>query len=287
MAPAPLAQPGGSPATEREHGTAAAGGPARIADLAAVEDEEVGGARPALLGHELHEPGLDLQGVARVDEAQPIRHAQDVRVHRDALVHAVGVAGDHVGGLAPDARQRRPGSRSSRGTSPPCFSTSPRAKPTMLRVLARKKPVERMIASTSEAGACRERGRGREAAEEDGRHHVHALVGALRGEDRGHGQLEGVPVVEGAAGFGVRLLENVEDAHGALRRGAELPAGRRGAFPPRARGARALQDAGFASSRHARILALPAGLCRTGGEYHSSDSSRTSVRSCHSPGPER
>ena len=40
-----------------------------------------------------------------------------------------------------------------RGTSPPCLSTRPRAKPVMLRAFARKKPVERMISSTSARGA--------------------------------------------------------------------------------------------------------------------------------------
>ena len=40
-----------------------------------------------------------------------------------------------------------------RGTSPPWRSTRPRAKPVMLRAFARKKPVERMISSTSASGA--------------------------------------------------------------------------------------------------------------------------------------
>ena len=55
------------------------------------------------------------------------------------------------------------------------------------------------------------------AREEPRRHHVDPLVGALRREDRRDGELEGVPVVERAAGLGVRRLEDVEDARGERR----------------------------------------------------------------------
>ena len=99
-----------------------------------------------------------------------------------------------------------------RGTSPPWRSTRPRAKPVMLRAFARKKPVERMISSTSASGAAGQRAGVGVALEEDGRDLVDALVGALRGEDGGDGELEGAAVVERAAGLGVRLLQDVEDA---------------------------------------------------------------------------
>ena len=98
----------GLPALPRAHGEQradAAGRPARVADLAAVEDEEVGRPRPALAGDERHELRLDLQRVVALGEAEAVRHAEDVGVHGDALVDAEGVAEDHVRGLAADAGQ--------------------------------------------------------------------------------------------------------------------------------------------------------------------------------------
>src|SRR5207247_7135748 len=93
------------PAAQVEHGAASAGRPARVADPPAVEDEEVGGTRPALAGHEGHELGLDLDGIVALRETEAVRHPQDVGVDRDPLVHAVGMAQDHVRRLAPDPGQ--------------------------------------------------------------------------------------------------------------------------------------------------------------------------------------
>ena len=118
-------------------------------------------------------------------------------------------------------------SASARGTSPPCRSTSARAQPIRLFVFARKKPVERMMPSTLRRARGGQRGRVGIAPEQGGRHHVHALVRALRGEDGGGRQLVGVAVVERAGGLGVRLLEDVEDLRGALRLGGA------GEAPPR------------------------------------------------------
>src|SRR5207249_2526116 len=51
-------------------------------------------------------------------------------------------------------------------------------------------------------------------AEERGRHHVHALVRALRGEDGGDEQLERRPEVEGDLRVGIRAREEIQDLLG-------------------------------------------------------------------------
>ena len=76
------------PAAEREHRALAAARPPRVADLAAVEDQQVGGARPALVRHDGHELLLDLRRVVALRDAQAVRDAQHVRVDRDAFRHA-------------------------------------------------------------------------------------------------------------------------------------------------------------------------------------------------------
>ena len=119
-----------------------------------------------------------------------------------------------------------PGSATSsaivRGTSPPWSRTSPVAKPMRLFALARKKPVLRMISSTSAGGAAASDGARRVAREEVGRHHVDALVRALRGEDRGDRELEGVAVVERALRIGMASFEDVQDLPRALGEGRGL-----------------------------------------------------------------
>jgi len=67
-----------------------------------------------------------------------------------------------------------------------------------LRVLARKNPVERMISSTFSGSGPSQRGGIRIGRKESGRHHVDPRVGALRRQDGGRQELEGVLVLEGA-----------------------------------------------------------------------------------------
>ena len=59
-------------------------------------------------------------------------------------------------------------------------------------------------------------GRARELTEESGRHHIHALVRALRGEDRGGEQLPGVAVVELAGDVAVVTVQPTQDKADAL-----------------------------------------------------------------------
>src|SRR5205085_11912543 len=73
------------PPAEGEHRALPAPRPPRDADLPAVEDEQVGGARPALLLDEGHELPLDLDGVVALGDAEPVRDAQHVRVDGDAF----------------------------------------------------------------------------------------------------------------------------------------------------------------------------------------------------------
>ena len=80
------------PAAQGEDGAGAAKRPARNADLAAVEDQQIGRARPALPGDDRHELLLDHQGVVATGDPQPVGDAQDVGVHGDPEGDVVGVA---------------------------------------------------------------------------------------------------------------------------------------------------------------------------------------------------
>ena len=91
--------------------------------------------------------------------------------------------------LRPDARQRRRGRRARRGISPSKRSTTACAMPTRFFALAWKKPVDWMSDSSSVEVGRGQVGRGRVLREDRGCHHVDALVGALRRQDRRDEQL--------------------------------------------------------------------------------------------------
>src|SRR5215210_4991773 len=84
-------------------GALGAGGAARLADLAAVRDEEVREVYPVGLWDESVEVALDLLGRLLLREPEARGEPRDVRVHDDARGDAEGVAEDDVGRLARDA----------------------------------------------------------------------------------------------------------------------------------------------------------------------------------------
>src|SRR5665213_1473486 len=75
-----------------------------LADAAAMEDEGVGRARPARLGHRVAELLLDDDGVVAFGDADAIGHAKHVPIDRKSG-DAERVAEHDVGGLPADARQ--------------------------------------------------------------------------------------------------------------------------------------------------------------------------------------
>ena len=109
-----------------------------------------------------------------------------------------------------------------RGTSPPKSWTIFVAAPMMLFALLRKKPVERISFSNSAcARPTKSCGRG-VFAKKLGGDLVHALVGALGGEDGGDQKLESVLVLQRAFGVRKELVERGEDFLQARGRGVGL-----------------------------------------------------------------
>ena len=122
-------------------------GSAGDADRSPVQDESEVERFPFGRGDQSVELVLDLDRVVELREAETLAQPQDVRVDRETGQTECGTA-DDVARLAP-----YPGTvtRSSKsvGTSPPKRSSSAAAIPMRLRALARKKPVEWMISSSS------------------------------------------------------------------------------------------------------------------------------------------
>ena len=101
--------------------------PPRVADAAAVPDQQVREASPVVARHELHQVALDLHRILLPREAEPLRQPADVRVDDDAL-RVAALGRDDVRRLARDARQPQqrvevrsaPRRRSPRSASASC-----------------------------------------------------------------------------------------------------------------------------------------------------------------------
>jgi hypothetical protein len=93
------------------------------------------------------------------------------------------------------------------GTLPPWCSTR------ALGLVAKEAGRADDVLELGRVGGRQGLGRG-PAAEEDRRHHVHAHVGALSGQDGGGEKLEGVLVVELAGRVGIEPLQSIDDGGG-------------------------------------------------------------------------
>ncbi len=77
----------------------------RTADAAAVQNQRVGGSRPPFRRHRLAQLLFDDDRIVRFGDADAIRDAEDMPIHRQSR-NAERVPEHHVRGLAPDTRQR-------------------------------------------------------------------------------------------------------------------------------------------------------------------------------------
>src|SRR5207244_3901947 len=188
------------------------------------KDEEVREQRPMVPGEERHQVLLDLLRVVVPGEPEQAAQAADVGIHRDPLVDAIDVAQDDVRGLAPDTGQRAELVHRPRYLAAVVRHQYLRHPDQALRLIAEEAGGLDDLLDVRLPSAGQRLGRG-VAAEEGGCHQVHAGVGALRGQDRGAEQLEGVPVLQRAAGVGVRRQEPRQDLGSARGRVTGSPRG--------------------------------------------------------------
>src|SRR5262245_65721562 len=207
------------PWAKRPHGTLRAERLSREAAAAPMSLDEMRRERPLLFGEHVDELIVNLVGVVRAREAQALRDAEDVGIDRDGRL-AERVAEDHVRGLEPDAGKRHEGVARARNF------------PAVLVLERLRHRDDRAGLRAIEAGRADfllERGRLGPSViacpgvllEQSGRDHVHALVRALRREDRGDQELEWSLEVERDLGVWIGLLQGTDDLPGPGSLGVE------------------------------------------------------------------
>ncbi len=169
---------------------------------------------PIFLRHELHEFALDLHCVRTFDDAEAIGEPCDVRVHDDADADAEGFTEDDVGSLASNAGQRVKFIHRLRDFAAVFLDQALAAALDVLRLVVEEAGGLNQLFKffnlrPGEICCCAI------FLEQIWRDDVHALVGALRGKDRGYEQLERISEVKFAAKIGVSLFQDADDLSGA------------------------------------------------------------------------
>ena len=113
-----------------------------------MPDEQVSQYRPSFPGEQPTQIHLDLLGRVLSGEAEQGAQALHMGIHDHTLIDAKRIPEDDVGRFATNPRKALKLHHGTRNHSP-CRSTTPRANPMMFLALFLKKPVDRMISSTS------------------------------------------------------------------------------------------------------------------------------------------
>ena len=197
---------------------------AGVTDPPAMEDHLVGHLRPVPLGHERADRVLDLDRVLLLGPAPAPHQASEVGVDRDAR-DAERVAEDHVGGLAADPGQRHELLERVRQHAVVLLDDGLTQPDQRVGLVPEEARAADHLLELGAVGLCIVE-RGGVAPEQRRRDGIDHLVGGLRRQDRGDGELQRRGEVELAVGVGVgggQRAQHAADAPGPPERG--LPRG--------------------------------------------------------------
>lgn len=188
---------------------------ARVADLASVVDELVGESDPAILRENLHQLLFNFFCCFRFSQTEAACNAEDVRVYNDTFGLAETDTENHVCGFAGCAGDCDEfGEGLGNLTIEFVHDFSGRALDGFCLVAEEARGADEVFKFGERS--LRHRRRSREAAEQFRGHHVHADIGALRGEDRGDKQFPWRVMRECAFDVGVGFVEAFEDGGDAV-----------------------------------------------------------------------
>ena len=187
----------------------------RLANAPAVENLHVGGERPHLFRQRGAQLLLDVHGVVAFGDTDAIGDAQHMAIDGQPW-HAERVPEDDICGFPADARKLGEELHFRRDGAIVVGDEPLRHADERFRFLAEETGRENHGFELARRRLS-ERARIGILGEERGRHHVHARVGRLRGEDRCHQQLERVPIMQLRIGAGMLLGECFDDSPRRLR----------------------------------------------------------------------
>src|SRR5665213_379211 len=193
-------------------------GLARVAAAAAVPDEPVAEQRPVRLRHQHHQFLLQFYRVRSLRQPKTIGKPRDMSVHDHADIDAEGVSEHDVGRLAPDAGERMQFIHRARDFAVEFFHQRGAAGSDVFRLVAEKTGGLDDLFNFREWRVRKILGTA-VFFEKFRRDDVHALVRALRGQNRGDEQLQRIGKVQFAVGVWISPLERGDDFHRAILSG--------------------------------------------------------------------
>src|SRR4051812_12002190 len=181
-------------------------------------DQQMREQRPLLAWKQGHQVLLDLDRIGVARERQALAHACDVRIDDDSLVALERVAEDDIRRLASHAGKLDELLHLGWYDAAVMLGDRGRHADETLRFVAKESGALDHLLEL--LGLRRRKSFGRcITTKERGGDHVHALVGALRAEDRRDEELERCLEVERAVRVRIASSQAREDLGGALRRG--------------------------------------------------------------------
>ena len=182
----------------------------RVATAASVPDEQMAPQRPGIARHDAHEILFDFHRIAVLGQSEPLAQSADMRVDDHAGFDPVGIAQDDIGRFPSDPGQDGQRIEIARNFPLVFVDQTGRGGADVFRFVPVKSRRADEVLQIGRVGTGHASRIG-VFFEQRGCDHVHAHVGALRGENRRDEKFERVAVNEFAVRVGIGPPQNAQD----------------------------------------------------------------------------
>ena len=176
----------------------------------AVVNNLVGEQNPLFFRNGLHQIPLDFSGIGVLCEIQPARDALHMRIHYDTRCDSIRRSKDYVRRFTSGTGNGEQLVHGLRDLSTEIIQQSLRGPNQRFGLVVEEAGGSDILRQFGLAGV-REVGDGWIFLKQAGCHFIHALVGALGGENGRSQQLPGIVVMECASGLRIHLVQQLED----------------------------------------------------------------------------
>jgi len=178
-----------------------------------MEDQRVSKLDPIVVGEQSAQILLDLLGIVVLSQAEPARETMDMCINHKSRADPKACSEHNIGRFSRDARKRQELLHRARHLAAKSLDEQRARAADILGFRVEEAGGSDDLFELSRAGANHRLGR-RHRGEQLRRDLIHALIGALRREDRCDEQLERIAVEQRAVGVAILAEESVGDGCG-------------------------------------------------------------------------